>query len=139
MSGKERLRHCAWEHHDPAIVKQRAAESYLSGQRRIEAVCKKYQLRSRPQLEQRVMCNRKRVHRLMRILDLRSVCRRKKRTRRKKLSAEYLAEYLAENTWIEALQQRCSKGAPRKAADRCSRFLCIVYLTGGRFSQQIQR
>ena len=39
-----------------------------------------------------VSCNLKRVHRLMRILDLRSVCRRKKRTRRKKLPAEYLAE-----------------------------------------------
>ena len=39
-----------------------------------------------------VRCNLKRVHRLMQILDLRSVCRRKKRMRRKKLPAEYLAE-----------------------------------------------
>ena len=39
-----------------------------------------------------VKCNLKRVHRLMRLLDLRSVCRRRKRTRRKKLPAEYLAE-----------------------------------------------
>ena len=34
----------------------------------------------------------KRVHRLIQILDLCSVCRRKKRIRRKKISAEYLAE-----------------------------------------------
>lgn len=39
-----------------------------------------------------VKCNLKRVYRLMRILDLRSVCRKKKRTRKKKLSSEYLAE-----------------------------------------------
>ena len=39
-----------------------------------------------------VKCNLKRVHRLMRLLDLRSVCRRRKRTRRKKLPAEYLVE-----------------------------------------------
>ncbi|MEY8386932.1 IS3 family transposase [Oscillospiraceae bacterium 38-13] len=37
-------------------------------------------------------CNLKRVHRLMRILGLRSICRRKKRTRKEELAAEYLAE-----------------------------------------------
>ncbi|MCI9350177.1 MAG: transposase [Oscillibacter sp.] len=36
-------------------MKQQAAESYLSGQMSIGAVCKKYQLRSRSQLEQWVM------------------------------------------------------------------------------------
>ena len=39
-----------------------------------------------------VKCNLKSVHRLMQLLDLRSVCRRRKRTRRKKLPAGYLAE-----------------------------------------------
>ena len=46
-----------------------------------------------------VRCNLKRVHRLMRILDLRSVCRRKKRTRRKKLPAEYLAESILDRSF----------------------------------------
>ena len=39
-----------------------------------------------------VKCNLKRARRLMRLLDLRSVCRRRKRTCRKKLPVEYLAE-----------------------------------------------
>ena len=55
LFGEEGLRHRAGNHHYPAIVKQQAAESYLSGQMSIEAVCKKYQLRSRSQLEQWVM------------------------------------------------------------------------------------
>lgn len=46
-----------------------------------------------------VRCNLKRVHRLMRVLDLRSVCRRKKRTRRKKLPAEYLAENILDRSF----------------------------------------
>ena len=55
LFGEEGLRHRAGNHHYPAIVKQQAVESYLSGQTSIEAVCKKYQLRSRSQLEQWVM------------------------------------------------------------------------------------
>ena len=55
LFGEEGLRHRAGNHHYPAIVKQQAVESYLSGQMSIEAVCKKYQLRSRSQLEQWVM------------------------------------------------------------------------------------
>lgn len=52
-------------------------------------------------LEQRcgVKCNLKRVHRLMRSLDLRAVCRRKKRTRRRKLPAEYLAENILDKSF----------------------------------------
>ena len=46
-----------------------------------------------------VRCNLKRVYRLMRILDLRSVCRRKKRTRRKKLPVEYLAENILDRSF----------------------------------------
>ena len=46
-----------------------------------------------------VMCNLKRVQRLMRILDLRSVYRRKKRTRRKKLPMEYLAENILDRSF----------------------------------------
>lgn len=38
----ERLRHRTSSHHYPAIVKQQAVESYLSGQMSIEAVCKQY-------------------------------------------------------------------------------------------------
>lgn len=49
---EEGLRHRRGNHHYPAIVKQQTAELYLSGQISIEAVCKKYQLRSRSQLEQ---------------------------------------------------------------------------------------
>lgn len=52
LFGEEGLRHRKGNHHYPAIVKQQAAELYLSGQISIEAVCKKYQLRSRSQLEQ---------------------------------------------------------------------------------------
>lgn len=55
LFGEKGLCHRAGNHHYPAIVKQQAAESYLSGQMSIEAVCKKYQLRSRSQLEQWVM------------------------------------------------------------------------------------
>ena len=55
LLGEEGLCHHAGNHHYPAIVKQQAAESYLSGQMSIEAVCKKYQLRSKSQLEQWVM------------------------------------------------------------------------------------
>ena len=55
LFGEEGLRHRAGNHHYPAIVKQQAVELYLSGQMSIEAVCKKYQLRSRSQLEQWVM------------------------------------------------------------------------------------
>lgn len=50
LFGKEGLYHQRENHHYPAIVKQQAAEPYLSGQISIEAVCKKYQLRSRSQL-----------------------------------------------------------------------------------------
>ena len=55
LFGEKGLCHRAGNHHYPAIVKQQAAEPYLSGQMSIEAVCKKYQLRSRSQLEQWVM------------------------------------------------------------------------------------
>lgn len=55
LFGEEGVRHRAGNHHYPAIVKQQAVELYLSGQMSIEAVCKKYQLRSRSQLEQWVM------------------------------------------------------------------------------------
>lgn len=50
LFGEEGLYHQRENHHYPAIVKQQAAEPYLSGQISIEAVCKKYQLRSRSQL-----------------------------------------------------------------------------------------
>ena len=52
LFGGKGLCHRAGNHHYPAIVKQQAAGSYLSGQMSIEEVCKKYQLRSRLQLEQ---------------------------------------------------------------------------------------
>ena len=55
LFGEKGLCHCAGKHHYPAIVKQQAAESYLSGQMSIEAVCKKYHLRTRSQMEQWVM------------------------------------------------------------------------------------
>lgn len=42
LFGGERLRHRTSSHHYPAIVKQQAVESYLSGQMSIEAVCKQY-------------------------------------------------------------------------------------------------
>lgn len=55
LFGEEGLRHRAGNHHYPAIVKQQAAELYLSGQMSIEAVRTKYQPQSRSQLEQWVM------------------------------------------------------------------------------------
>ena len=42
LLGEEGLCHHAGNHHYPAIVKQQAVESYLSGQMSIEAVCKQY-------------------------------------------------------------------------------------------------
>ena len=54
LFGEEGLHHRRENHHYPAIMKQQAVELYLSGQISIEAVCKKYQLRSRSQLEQRM-------------------------------------------------------------------------------------
>ena len=50
----------------------------------------------------------------MRLLDLRSVCRRRKRTRRKKLPAEYLAENVLDRDFK-------SKRTEREMADRCNR------------------
>ena len=55
LFGAEGLRHRAGNHHYPAILKRQAVESYLSGRMSIEAVCKKYQLRSRSQLIQWVI------------------------------------------------------------------------------------
>ena len=52
LYGEEGLRHRAKNHYYPEKLKQQAVESYLSGQTSIEAVCKKYQIRSRTQLEQ---------------------------------------------------------------------------------------
>lgn len=46
-----------------------------------------------------VRCNLKRVHRLMRILYFCSVCRGEKRTYRKKLPAEYLAENILDRSF----------------------------------------
>ena len=52
LFGEEGLQHRAKNHCYPETLKQQAVESYLSGQMSIETVCKKYQIRSRTQLEQ---------------------------------------------------------------------------------------
>lgn len=51
LFGEVGLQHRLQNHHYPELLKRQALESYLSGQLSIEAVCKKYQLRSRSQLE----------------------------------------------------------------------------------------
>ena len=51
LFGEVGLQHRLQNHHYPESLKRQALESYLSGQLSIEAVCKKYQLRSRSQLE----------------------------------------------------------------------------------------
>lgn len=52
---EEGLRYRVGNHRYPVIVKWQEAESYLSGSMSIETACKKYQLRSRSQLEPWVM------------------------------------------------------------------------------------
>lgn len=51
LFGEVGLQHRLQNRHYPESLKRQALESYLSGQLSIEAVCKKYQLRSRSQLE----------------------------------------------------------------------------------------
>ena len=51
LFGEAGLQHRLQNQHYPETLKRQAVESYLSGQLSIEAVCKKYQLRSRSQLE----------------------------------------------------------------------------------------
>lgn len=51
LFGEAGLQHRQQNRHYPETLKRQAVESYLSGQLSIEAVCKKYQLRSRSQLE----------------------------------------------------------------------------------------
>ena len=51
LFGEAGLQHRQQNQHYPKTLKRQAVESYLSGQLSIEAVCKKYQLRSRSQLE----------------------------------------------------------------------------------------
>ena len=52
LLGEEGLEHRAQNQRYSEELKRQAVEAYLSGDLRIEAVCKKYQLRSRTQLEQ---------------------------------------------------------------------------------------
>ena len=47
LFGEVGLQHRLQNQHYPESLKRQALESYLSGQLSIEAVCKKYQLRSR--------------------------------------------------------------------------------------------
>ena len=51
LFGEAGLQHRIQNQHYPEALKRQAVEVYLSGQLNIEAVCKKYQLRSRSQLE----------------------------------------------------------------------------------------
>ena len=51
LFGEAGLQHRIQNQHYPEALKRQATEAYLSGQLSIEAVCKKYQLRSRSQLE----------------------------------------------------------------------------------------
>ena len=51
LFGETGLQYRLQNQHYPESLKRQALESYLSGQQSIEAVCKKYQLRSRSQLE----------------------------------------------------------------------------------------
>lgn len=51
MFGTEGLRHRTRNQSYPAEIKREAVESYLSGQMSEEDICKKYQIRSRTQLE----------------------------------------------------------------------------------------
>jgi len=55
MFGEAGLQHRTRNQHYPETVKRQAVESYLSGKLNIETVCKKYQLRSRTQLEQWIL------------------------------------------------------------------------------------
>ena len=55
LFGEEGLQHRAKNHCYPEALKQQAVESYLSGQMSIETVCKKYQIRSRTQLEKWIL------------------------------------------------------------------------------------
>ena len=55
LFGETGLQHRHQNQHYPESLKRQAVESYLSGQQSIEAVCKKYQLRSRSQLESWLM------------------------------------------------------------------------------------
>lgn len=57
LCGGAGLQHRLQNQHYPEPLKRQAVESYLSGQLSIEAVCKKYQLRSRSQLECRMLYN----------------------------------------------------------------------------------
>ncbi len=51
LFGEAGLQHRQQNQHYPETRKKQAVESYLSGQLSIEAVCKKYQPRTRSQLE----------------------------------------------------------------------------------------
>lgn len=55
MFGESGLKHRVQNQHYSEALKRQAVEAYLSGHLSIETVCKKYQLRSRTQLEQWVM------------------------------------------------------------------------------------
>ena len=55
LFGEAGLQHRLQNQSYPETLKRQAVESYLSGQLSIEAVCKKYQLRSRSQLEHWIM------------------------------------------------------------------------------------
>jgi len=55
MFGEAGLQHRIQNRHYPEIVKRQAVESYLTGRLSIETVCKKYQLRSRTQLEKWIL------------------------------------------------------------------------------------
>ena len=51
MFGAEGLCHRAGNHHYSKEIKREAVEAYLSGRMSEEEICKKYQIRSRTQLE----------------------------------------------------------------------------------------
>lgn len=51
LFGESGLRHRVQNQHYPEVMKRQAVEAYLSG-KCIEAVCKKFRIRSRTQLEQ---------------------------------------------------------------------------------------
>ena len=51
MFGTEGLCHRAGNHHYSKEIKREAVEAYLSGRMSEEEICKKYQIRSRTQLE----------------------------------------------------------------------------------------
>lgn len=55
MFGEAGLQHRIQNRYHPEIIKRQVVESYLSGKLNIEAVRKKYQLRSRTQLEQWIL------------------------------------------------------------------------------------